>query len=344
MNIKTSKSFTKEDEILTKGIIEIYKEILSGDRGRFPNGIWKRPDAKENAKKCVRYLIEDKLQWSEENIKENLSVKTFRAYKLFPMLCECFDSSPYKAICSIYPNKFKQWEFRIVSNNYWNKEHGIEATKCLIEEKLKLTDKELKEQLSVKLFIDNDLANMLNSCFENSPWKAIEATYPNRFKPWEFSSIPRSYWNKENSIKATRWLIEEKLKLSDEQIKESISTKIFRDNNLGGMLSMRYNSSPWDAINTVYPGRFKPWEFKRAPNKYWTRETCIEAVKWLIEEKLKLSDEQIKEKLSLNLFRENNLGGMMTNFFNNSPFEAINLAYPNKFKKLDFKNYKNKEE
>lgn len=35
MGIKTSKSFTKEDEILTKGIVEIYKEVLRGDRRKF---------------------------------------------------------------------------------------------------------------------------------------------------------------------------------------------------------------------------------------------------------------------------------------------------------------------
>lgn len=263
MNIKTSKSFTKEDEILTKGIIEIYKEILSGDRGRFPNGIWKRPDAKENAMKCVRFLIEDKLQWSEENIKENLSVKTFRTYKLFPMLCECFDSSPYKAICSIYPNKFKQWEFRIVSNNYWNKEHGIEATKWLIEEKLKLTDTELKEQLSQKIFYENGLRGMLQVCFNGSPFEAINTTYSGKFKPWEFNQVPRSYWTKEKGIEAVRWLIEEKLQLTSEQLKEKLSIKMFKENKLDGMLNTCFNGSTYEAINAAYPNKFKKSDFKK---------------------------------------------------------------------------------
>ena len=102
------------------------------------------------------------------------------------MLQFCFNGSPYQALNTTYPNKFKEWEFKNVPINFWNKEKGIEATKWLIEEKLKLTDEELKEQLSVNLFKDNNLGGMLRSCFNDSPYRAINSTYPNRFKPEDF--------------------------------------------------------------------------------------------------------------------------------------------------------------
>lgn len=49
-------------ELLYLDIVEIYKEILRGDRKRFPNGTWMRPDAIENFKKCGIFLIEEKLK------------------------------------------------------------------------------------------------------------------------------------------------------------------------------------------------------------------------------------------------------------------------------------------
>ena len=40
----------------------------------------------------------------------------------------------------------------------------------------------------------------------------------------------------------------------------------------------------------IYPNKFKPWELKSAPNNYWNNETTLEAIKWMIEEKLKWND------------------------------------------------------
>ena len=69
---------------------------------------------------------------------------------------------------------------------------------------------------------------MIMKCFGNSPYEAINNAYPNKYKEWEFSFVPRGFWNdKENGIKATKWLIEEKLKLNDKELKERLSKKLF---------------------------------------------------------------------------------------------------------------------
>ena len=182
---------------------------------------------------------------------------------------------------------------------------------------------------------------MLRSCFDDSPYKAINSTYPNKFKEWEFKSVPMNFWIKEKGIEATKWLIEEKLKLTDEELKEQLSQKLFKDNNLYGMLNICFNNSPYQAINTTYPNKFKEWEFKCTPNSFWTKEKGIEATKWLVEEKLKLTDEEIKEQSSVNLFKDNSLYNMLYNCFNSSPYQAINATYPNKFKPEDFKYFYN---
>ena len=173
-------------------IIEMYKEILKGTRKKFANGTWQRPDAIPNAIKVTKWLIEEKLKLTDEEIKEQLSVNLFRDNSLCGMLRSCFDDSPYKVINSTYPNKFKEWEFKSVPMYFWTKEKGIEATKWLIEEKLKLTDEEIKKQLSVNLFKDNNLSNMIGACFNYSPYQAINETYPNKFKPEDFKYFLKS--------------------------------------------------------------------------------------------------------------------------------------------------------
>ena len=112
------------------------------------------------------------------------------------------------------------------------------------------------------------------------------------------------------------------------------------DNGLSGMLQQCFNNSPYEAVNSVYPNKFRQWEFKYIGKKYWSKERGLEATKWLIEEKLNFDEEDIKDKLSANLFRDNGLGGMLYICFNNSPYEAINSTYPNKYKIEEFRGYK----
>ena len=313
------------------------------DFGQVPTGYWNNI---ENGINATKWLIETKLQLSEEELKEQLSTKLFQENGLSGMLQTCFNSSSYEAINTTYPEKnYQPWEFNQVPISYWdNIDNGIKATKWLIETRLQLSEEDLKEQLSFKLFKENGLGGMLHHCFNGSPYEAIRITYPERnYKPWEFNIVPNGYWNDiNNGIKVTKWLIETKLKLSEKELREQLSTKLFQENGFGGMLNTCFNASPYEAINTIYPEKnYQPWEFKNVPTGYWNDiENGINATKWLIETKLQLSEEELKEQLSFKLFQANRLGNMLISCFDGSPYEAINTAYPNKFKKSDFKNYK----
>lgn len=217
--------------------------------------------------------------------------------------------------------------------------NAIILTKYLIEDLLKLSDKEIIEKICNQLFKQYKLGGMLGRCFNGSPYEAINLAYPNKFKPWEFKMSPMGIWkDKDNIIKATKWLIEDKLKLTDEELKECLSQKLFYENGLRGMLGV-LKDSPYEAINLAYPNKFKPWEFKQVSNNYWDdKHNGIKAVKWLIEEKLQLADEELKKILSYEIFTNYGLKGMIMQCFNDSPYEAINLAYPNKFKEWEFNN------
>ncbi len=103
------------------------------------------------------------------------------------------------------------------------------------------------------------------------------------------------------------------------------------------MLKICFNSNIYEALNNVYPNKFKPWEFKSSRVNYWSNDLAMEATKWLIEEKLKFSEEDLKNKLSYTLFKDNGFKNMINICFNNDPYAAINNIYPNKYKREDFK-------
>ena len=81
---------------------------------------------------------------------------------------------------------------------------------------------------------------------------------------------------------------------------------------------------------------------KQFPKDIWNYNAKYDnakvVTKTLIEKVLKWSDDEIKRKLSANIFIQNSLGGMLSILFNSSPYGAIENAYPGKFKALEFKN------
>ncbi len=220
--------------------------------------------------------------------------------------------------------------------NYWNKEIAKDATIWLIEEKLKWDDEQIKHNLCTNTFKENGLLSMLYSCFNGSVFSAINNAYPGKFHEWELRSVPRNFWNKDTAKRATIWLIEDKLKWDDEQIKNNLCKKTFVDNGLASMLKIVFNDSVFLAFDNAYPNRFKYWEFKAYSKNYWNKENAREATIWLIEEKLKWNDEDICRNLSKYTFIDNGLYGMLR-IFNSSPFLALNNAYPGKFHEWELK-------
>lgn len=306
--------------------------VLKGDLKNFPHSFWTYEDSKQNAVDITKYLIEEILCWSDEDIKINLDQYTFLSNKLCTMLHKVYRGSPFQVINSVYPDKFKPWDLKRVPNSYWTLERGIEATKWLIEEKLKWSDDDIKEKLTERTFFKYGLGGMIGTLHDSSTFKAFNLAYPNKFKPWELKQVPNFYWALEKGIEATKWLIEEKLKWSDDDIRKKLSSRLFCNHRLGGMINLLYGNSAFEAINSAYPNRFKPWELNSTPKDYWTLETGREATKWLVEIKLNESTGNIVNLPSSRTFKRNGLGGMLTTLFNDSPYEALNSAYPNKFK------------
>lgn len=249
------------------GISKYYLEEVLAKGKQFPKGVWNCNEKYDNAKEVTKTLIEKVLKWSDDEIKRKLSANIFRKYLLTGMLNVLFNGGAYLAIENAYPGKFKPWEVTRVSKNFWNMETAKEATIWLIEEKLKWSEEDVRQKLSSRIFIKNSLTGMLNVLFNGSAYLAINNAYPGKFKPWELPSVPKKFWNLETAKEATIWLIEEKLKWSDEDVKQKLSRKIFRENSLNGMLGYLFGNSPYLAIENAYSGKFKKSDLKNYSKK-----------------------------------------------------------------------------
>ena len=297
--------------------IEIYELVRSGKMVKFPMYFWECDESNEYAPQLTRYLIENILNWSDEDIKKKLRKSTFRNNSLGGLICIKYNDSAFAAITTAYPEKnFHAWDFVNAPNDYWQgekgKENAILAMKWLIEEKLKWSENEIIEKLNQEVFKEHNLIGMLKRAFSCSLFEAIDATYPGRFRKWQIGDhVKNDYWTKEEGILAVKWLIEHKLKWSDNDIKKNYSKQIYKDNNLYGMIQICFNSSPFEAINAAYPDKFKEWELPNVPRNFWNSDkNCINATKWLIEEKLKWDIPTAKQKLSQRHFKNNNLNGL----------------------------------
>lgn len=137
-------------------------------------------------------------------------------------------------------------------------------------------------------------------------------------------------------IPIIKHLIEEILKWDDAQICQLLSREVFHNYKLSGMLSHYFNDSPYEAINAAYPDRFKPWEMQCLPRNYWNEKTSTEAVKWLIEEKLGWNEEQVCKNISVAVFKQYNLGGLLRTSFKDSSYDAIVATYPEKYFRTEY--------
>jgi len=306
-------------------IVEHFKRMLDGKEKKFPRDTWQY---EKNAIAIVRYLIEEKLEWTRKDVCNLLDGRIFDSHGLKAMLYICFGGSCYNALEAAYPGEYNPWELVRVPKGYWNVETGTKATRWLIEEKLKWSKKDVCQHLTYHTFRDNKMSSMLNTCFGESPYAALEAAYPGEYKPWELNNVPRSFWTETTCAEATKWLLEEKLKWSREEICNNLSQGTFVTHKLTNMLQIGFNGSPYGALNTVYPNEYKPWELNIVPRNFWTVETGIEATRWLFEEKLKWPIERVRQEADAKTFLEYGLRSMLRNCFEGSAQKAIDCTYP----------------
>ncbi|AFU17549.1 hypothetical protein MC28_F105 (plasmid) [Bacillus thuringiensis MC28] len=173
-------------------IEDIYQEILDGKRNRFPPNTWKLDRNNEMARRVTSYLVTKILNWNKEEIKQNWNNKLIAKYRLRGVLKNIYENSPYAMINDLYPNQFKEWEFKMTPSGFWTREKALDALRWTIEEKEKLTDNQLLQQYTMNWLKSHRLWTPVVRYWNGSPYAMINDLYPNKYIKSSF----RGYINK----------------------------------------------------------------------------------------------------------------------------------------------------
>ncbi|MEG1287545.1 MAG: hypothetical protein RSD13_05780, partial [Clostridium sp.] len=151
-------------------INEIYSDKIycwELKKSSVPVNFWK---SKDNRIRAIRWLVKDKLQFSNKQIINELSMEHFSEYKLTTLICECYNKSIPKAIVEAYEGEIMPWEF---GYHRWNENDAREATRWLIN---KLDVEEGKQVMNIDYydFKKNKLRYVIDKYYCSSPNKAIQ--------------------------------------------------------------------------------------------------------------------------------------------------------------------------
>lgn len=255
--------------------VEIYTNgrIKPWEMKKTPKGIFKEESTQVEA---VKWLFEQKLKWTDEDVKQKLSASTFRENGLSSLFAQY--TNYYDLLNLAYPNRFNPWEMAMgVPRKYWKKhEHGRKAIEWLCK-RLGKTIEEFLNQGTYKDLMENSLSGLYQEYREFH--LLTEALFPEfnekKDKPWIHKRVPNDYWDcVDHQIEAVKWLIEVKLKLTEEEIKQHVCQNTFNEHGFSALIA-RFDSY-FELIDLAYPGRFHPWEImKRIPKRYenWNRHS-----------------------------------------------------------------------
>lgn len=222
-------------------------------------------------------------------------------------------------------------ELKVFPNNYLNKDTAKLLIRELLLKELKLSRDEM---LSINYrFLSNYKLGGTRKFFDNNITDLLIYCFPEfKFHPWEVTKSQPHMWEDENIRSGfIRW-VAEKENIDLTNIKDISRFSAIMIQNYGGSKALKYGNGLFELIKPVISPEIKEWQVFKV-NK-WDKDKAIKAVKWLIEEQLKWSYQDVYEKLTAKVFYKNNLGGLLSKFCHNSPYEAFNLAYPNVFDSL----------
>jgi hypothetical protein len=144
-------------DFISLDYIDMYKLLLEGRIANFPSGFWvgRNPaEAREIAIKLLRYLIDEKLRFCDEDIRREVCKKFLTKYKLHTA-SKLFGRSAVRYTMAAFPEReLKPWQFQQdkVPISYWAKEENrVSAAKYVLEEELKWSVNDIKENLDWKI-------------------------------------------------------------------------------------------------------------------------------------------------------------------------------------------------
>ena len=247
----------KVDDVL-KGLrpVEIYMYVLNENVDGFPFGYWKSNDAKDKASQCIKYLIEEVLCWTDDDIYTKFNKSIFEKYKLRFMVNKCFEGSYHKALIYTYPDRLKIRKFKNKPPKYCTKENFLADVMDTLKEKNLTTKKEIKENVNSKFFIDNGLSRGWGKFFNQSSYEVLNTLFLDKYSARELQKAPQGYWTEEHLIDEIRDIVS-KGNYTVETVVNMWNTKLINSKKLRSGINSVADGSLSKALEMAIPNIFK---------------------------------------------------------------------------------------
>ena len=193
---------------LNADVVAIYKKILNGDLQEFPPRTW-RPKEKGlvNAQKVTKYLFDEHLGWTKEDIAHFANSGTFKDFKLRGMISYLFGNCPVDAIENAYPGIFHDIYIANGMRNRRQKYYPLDFEVERVRAMLKGCSRD--EVLTIFRDANFVSKHALQGVLKNiSRFELLDLVFPNEYKSWELRTAS-TFWNtKENRVVAMFWMMD----------------------------------------------------------------------------------------------------------------------------------------
>lgn len=178
-------------------------------RSRIENNYW---TVKANRINAVRWLVEDKLELDAGNLKKQAPTRKNFTENGLSYLYTAYYNAVSKALQEAYP-ELEPWQLGQVPRSYWTDENAARAVRTWFGQKgwevAQLPELYKAGFLNRQSFGAAGLATVFQAKYGRNVFRAVDAAFPGRFKPWEFGKVARRYWMQTGHVtEALRWIAE----------------------------------------------------------------------------------------------------------------------------------------
>lgn len=218
-------------------IISIYEDVLNGKRIQFPLYTWCTPkESKQSLIYLLRYLVIDKFKWNRKDFCHKFCLKIIKEYKLNTGFLKVYNRNIYPLVTDAFPEwNIKAWEMESsrVPAGFWTEETAIQATKWLIEERLKWDMDRISKHISNSAFFDNNLGGLIRTLNTNAA-SLVEISYPEY--DWSYLKERQGY------------------KITPNQAKEIL--ELYTEGMSQRQIALKYECEPVTVFNIVHGNCF----------------------------------------------------------------------------------------
>lgn len=217
--------------------------------------------------------------------------------------------------------------------HFWNKEVGKVIMRHILFDVLRWDRGDICQNFVKEKIVKNYRLTGAKKEFKNSNFEFLNYSVPElNIQRWELvgGTVGNAYWNDDSNKRfALQWFVDTMIENGElehiDDIPKVVKQKTFDKYRIRGLVANHFNDSIYQAIDFLYPSKFKKWEFLNM--KGLDKKEVIESVQWLFQDKLKVEIKNIPIIARKELFEKHSLMSDIVKHFGSYKL-AIIEAFP----------------